>query len=55
MRSLWFHLMPYPDLPDGFAGLLPTATVAPLIAGVAHLVARDAPAAVAAIVRNDFG
>ena len=19
MRSLWFHLMPYPDLPDGFA------------------------------------
>ena len=29
--------------------------VTPLIAGAAHLVALDAPAAVAAIVRNDFG
>ena len=44
-----------PSYGERFAGLLPAATVAPPIAGAAHLVALDAPAAVAAIVRNDSG
>lgn len=44
-----------PSYGERFAGLLPTAIVAPPIAGAAHLVALDAPAAVAAIVRNDSG
>jgi len=44
-----------PSYGERFAGLLPTAIVVPPIAGAAHLVALDAPAVVAAIVRNDSG
>jgi len=44
-----------PSYGERFADLLPTATVVPPIVGAAHLVALDAPAAVAAIVRDDSG
>ena len=44
-----------PSYDKRFADMLSTAIVVPLIAGAAHLVVLDTPAAIAAIVRNDSG